>query len=205
MKKICMVNGSFRGGKASSLIFLKDLAAGMRGKDLSVEFYGMKTGPAAAHPEGTFRALACADALVFAFPLYVYCLSGGFVRFLEDFRGYLASGGERNRGTRIYAIVNCGFPEPRITKEAVRVIRNFSSRTGFDYRLAVSIGCGPATAMTRKLPFLNSKLKRAWARIIEDILDSNAGHTEDLLVEPAIPKSILLRVKESYERKSGIL
>ena len=192
MKKICMVNGSFRGGKASSLIFLKDLATGVRRVGLSVEFYGMKACREAVYPNDTFRALACADTLVLAFPLYVYCLSGGFIRFLEDFQAHLAKGGERNQETRIYAIVNCGFPEPRITKEAVRVIRNFSSRTGFDYRLSVSIGCGPANAMTRKLPFLDTKLKRAWARIIEDILDPKAGQAEDLLVEPAIPKSVHL-------------
>ncbi len=196
MKKVCLINGSFRGDKASSLVFLEDFSARMKSSDFSVRRIGMKAGRAPVFPEEDFEAMARADALVLAFPLFVYCLSGGLLRFLEDFRAYLRKGGERKERTRLYSIVNCGFPDPRVAAEALRVVRNFCSRTALEYRFSVSIGCGPAVVATRKVPLLNRGLNRALAGIARDLLDGEVAQGVDLLVSPAIPKAVLIKIKD---------
>ena len=201
MKSVCLVNGSLRGRSASSLIFLNDLAARLVAPEFSSSLIGMTPGRSLPRPTRAFGAMACADAVVLAFPLFAYCLSGGFVRFLEDYLEYLDSEGGTRSGTRLYAIVNCGYPDPRITVEALRVVRNFCARAGLEYRFSVAIGCGPAAVMTRKVPLLNRKINRAWRSIASDI-ESPGGGREDIFVRPGIPKAILLRIKDAYEDKA---
>jgi len=205
MKKICLVNGSLRGRKASSHALLEELLPGFRGGEYVVTRLEMRAGRAATHAREAFQTMACSDAVILSFPLFAYSLPGGFIRFLEDFSRYLAEGMERYGGTRLYSIVNCGFPDPQVTGEAVRVVRNFCAATGLRYRFSVSVGCGPATLATRKVPVLNAKLKRALTAIIMDIEEGSCAEATDFLVAPSIPKGILLRVKESYEKRSGTM
>jgi len=84
-------------------------------------------------------------------------------------------------------------------------VKNFCARMGLRYRFSVAISSGPVTAMTMKAPLLNPRLKRAFAGIVADILHDGAGRQEDVFVKPIIPKPIILKIKEHYEKKSRVL
>jgi multimeric flavodoxin WrbA len=57
--------------------------------------------------EEDFKIMSSADAIVFAFPLYVFCLPGVLMRFLEDYYMYLKSSNGYNKDVRVYAVVRC--------------------------------------------------------------------------------------------------
>ena len=40
---------------------------------------------------------------------------------------------------------------------------------------------------------------------MRDLEDGGAGELPDVFVKPAIPKAILLKIKEHYEKKGGLI
>ncbi len=205
-KNVCLVNGSLRGKKASSLAFLRDVSHALDTSKCGKTCIRVLGSAVQGYPEETLRHMAEADALVLVFPLYAYGLPGALMRLLEDFYRHVEAGNEYNRQTRVYAIVNCGFPRPELTTgEAVRVVRNFCRRLHLKWRFAVCIGTGPVVALTRKVPFLDYKLKRAITEIASDIIDEADEPKDDRFVRPIIPESIIRRIKEYYERKGEMM
>jgi hypothetical protein len=204
MKRVCLLNGSLKGEMASSLEFLKRVSASMK-DDVHIDRITMKSGVNAGCRRETLAAVANADAVVMAFPLFSYSLPGALTRFLEDFYCYVREGVGYNSRAKIYAVINCGFPEPGIIEEAIRVVRNFCTRLGLNYRFAIAIGSGPATVMTMKVPFLNPRLKKAFMDLAKDARGERTVTTEDIFIKPIIPKAILIKVKERYEKKSFAL
>ena len=89
--------------------------------------------------EEAFAAVQSADAIVVIFPLYFFCMPAMLTRFLQDFAvTYPAASKQAN----VYAIVNCGFPEPEINLEAMRVIESFCRHTGRIFGGGTLVGCG---------------------------------------------------------------
>ena len=86
----------------------------------------VRAGACNPYASETFDMMAKVDAVVIAFPLFTYSIPGGLTRLLEDYLVHLASAG-RSTSTHVFAIVNCGFPDPMICREAMRVMRNFCS------------------------------------------------------------------------------
>jgi multimeric flavodoxin WrbA len=205
MKRVYFLNGSLRGEKASSLEFLKRVSAGMNAADFHVDRLTVKAVVNGRYPHETLAVMANADAVVIAFPLFVYTLPGALTRFLEDFYSYAQEGERYNKRAKVFAIINCGFPEPWIIEEAVRVVKNFCARLGLSYRFAIAIGGGPVTVMTMKVPFLNPRLKKAFTGIVKDVGGDETAQKEDVFVKPIIPKAILIKIKEHYEKKSPSL
>lgn len=76
--------------------------------------------------ELAFETLHNADAMVFIFPLYFFCMPAMLTRLLQDFvMKYPFS----DKPCGVYAIINCGFPESEINAEAMRVIECFCTQT----------------------------------------------------------------------------
>ena len=88
-----------------------------------------------------FRTMAGADAMIIIFPLYVFCLPGITMRFLELYRDYAAALPARKQ-PGVYAVVNCGFPEPDINEEAACVVHRFADAIGARFCYGVLIGGG---------------------------------------------------------------
>ncbi len=205
MKTVCIINGSLRGQKAASLEFIKDIDRRLAKAEFNKSFVTVRAGLRGGYPEDTLQTMAGANALILVFPLYNYGLPGALMRLLEDYYRY-ASGNVYNRNARVYMVVNCGFPRPRATSgEAVRVIKNFCRRLALSWRFAVCIGTGPVVVMTRKIPLLYPKLKRAYAEIAVDITDSGSKQRNDYYIKPAIPEPILIQIKKHYERKGQMI
>jgi multimeric flavodoxin WrbA len=204
MTKVCLVNGSLRGAKAASLQFLQAVQDRLGAGEFVVRTIVVKAGIGEAHALDTLKALAEADAIVFAFPLFSYTLPGALIRLLEEFYAYARAPGNRVGSPRVYAIVNNGFPQARINEEAVRVITNFCTRLGFQYGFSIAISGGPVTVLTMKAPMLNPRLKRAFALMARDMKSSQAGAGVNRYFDPIIPKGILLWIKAQYEKKMKI-
>jgi len=200
MKNICYINGSLRGSEASSLSFINDLDIRFDGT-VNRDFITVKARISTSYDEETLKKIATADALIFAFPLFTYSLPGALMRLLEDYWKYIQFGNNYNKEANTYVIVNCGFPVPTINKEAVRIIKNFCTRLNLRWRFAICISSGPVVVATKKVPFLDLKLKRAYNNIVNDVLEGNYKNINDVYIKPIIPKPIVLMIKKQFENK----
>jgi len=118
-----------------------------------------------------FEWMQAADALILIFPLYIFCLPAMLTRFLQDF----ASAHPRAvHGARVYAIVNCGFPEPQINEEAMRVIEQFAKHTGRVYLGGVLIGCGGMILGAQGAPFMRP-IFRCLDELFERVKGDDSG------------------------------
>lgn len=205
IRNVCLINGSLRGKNASSLALLTDVDRAMRDGEYDKTVITVRARVKGSYPEDVLRSMARADALVLVFPLYDYGLPGALTRLLEDFYRFARAGSFERKRAKVYVIVNCGFPRPEITGEAVRVVRNFCRRLSLDWRFAIRIGGGPAVVMMRRLPLLDGGLKRAIAEIATDLGSGDTEVPNDYLIRPVIPEPILLAIKGYYERKGQMI
>ena len=156
-----------------------------------LEFYEVQVRKSLANKNSAdFDKLLRADAIIFTFPLYIFCLPGILMRFLQDFHLYLKeNGGFKNR-VRVYAVVNCGFPEAFINEEAVRVIESFSKQTGAEFGFGTMIGGGGMLLGTMDAPFMK-KMKEdligAYHRMKEGILFDRKETGEPVLAQAKFP------------------
>jgi hypothetical protein len=201
MKNICLVNGSLRGKKASSLEFLRDVESRLPDAEYAKTIVSVKACLKGSYPPAVLERLATADALILVFPLFTYAIPGALMRLLEDYYSYTRSGKEYNQESKVYAIVNCGFPRPVIFGECVRILRSFCRRTTLNWRFAVCISSGPVVVMTKRVPFLDLKLKRAFAAIASDLKSGDLAPKDDYLIRPVMPAPICLMIKRQYEKK----
>jgi hypothetical protein len=126
------------------------------------------------------------------------------MRLLEDYYSYARSGEEYKRETRVYAIVNCGFPRPVIFRECVRVLKNFCRRLSLNWRFAMCVSTGPVVVLTKRVPLVDLKLKRAFVAIVSDLQSGGSAPRDDYLIRPVIPEPILLVLKRRVEKQMGI-
>lgn len=201
MKTVCFINGSLRGKKASSSQFLNDIHR-LLPSEYTKTSIGVKARPKDGYPAETLKIIGEADAIVLVFPLYTYGLPGALMRLIEEYYQFSRSGKSSKAKVKVYAVLNCAFPRPDITsKEAIRVIKNFCRSLSLDWRFAICIGTGPVVAMTRRLPFLDLKLKKAYSRLAADIQEGSDSSLADYFIRPVVPEVIIRKIKEYYEKK----
>jgi putative NADPH-quinone reductase len=193
-KEIILITASPRATNQSTSAFLADrltqqlVRTGIRTKRIDV-----RKSVAGKRAEADFEALRRADAWVFVYPLYFFCLSGLLMRFLQDFDRYQREHGGMTRKAKVYAVVNCGFPEPGINDESVRVMGRFSQRVGATFRFAVQIGGGPMIHEAKDAPFLKGllqKLDDAFARVGDDALSEAPAPVENVFISPRFPRKL---------------
>lgn len=141
-----------------------------------------------------FESLAKADAVIIVFPLYIFCLPGILMRFLEDYYHYAV---EHNNSCspKIYAVVNCGFPEPGINLEAVRVIKSFSRHIHAHFRFGILIGGGGMLLEAKDASFMKKNfhhLNQAFFKIIQDLLKDNLEEAENINIKMNVPRRLYL-------------
>lgn len=99
-------------------------------------------------PQDTVAQLHCADAWIFAYPLYVDGLPGHLLSCLITLEEARAA----NPNTHIYGIVNCGFYEGIQAESAIRVLQNWCEKAGASWGGGVGIGGGGAVAQISGIP-----------------------------------------------------
>ncbi|MBN2040453.1 MAG: NAD(P)H-dependent oxidoreductase [Spirochaetes bacterium] len=135
--------------------------------------------------EENYKVIIKADALIISFPLYIFCMPGILTRFLQDYYQFYLKHKEEATRPKVYTIVNCGFPEPEINLEAVRVIRSFCGHINADFRFGIQIGCGGMLLGAEGKPIVKKvvqKLDRIFSEIIEDIQNNNSEKKENVSV-----------------------
>lgn len=192
MKKIVLISGSPRlEEKTASSGFIERVAAALPGgyekKFVNVR-KSLKDGP-----ETDYAAISEADAVVFVFPLYYFCLPGLLMRYLEDYEKYFRGQGGRKMSAKVYAIVNCGFPEPWINSEAAGVMRCFCRRVGADFRFAVLVGSGPMLDVAAGAPPVKKVFQKFDAAIVDMVADIGGEKPAapcDVLIEMHFPRRL---------------
>jgi len=176
--KVCLVNGSLRGQKASSAHFLNRVGKLLAARNIGTAQVSVRPRLPHGYPEEILAALNSADAVILAFPLYCYCLPGGLMRLLEEWARYAMSHPIEKR-PRVYGIANCGFVLPETNTEAVGVLKHFCARLGLHWRFAIEIACGPAVVATE---LIDIKLRRALKSVATDIQSGSTGPKGDVLI-----------------------
>lgn len=154
--------------------------------------------------QADFAAMSAADALIFIFPLYFFCVPGMLMQFLQDYAVHRAAH-PGNDMQRVYAVVNCGFPEPEINTEAIRVIERFSRHIGATFGFGVGIGGGGMLEAAKDAPFMKAVftgLDDAIARMAQGMGEQNA------MLAPRFPRRLYFMAGnmgwKQMARKNGL-
>ena len=137
-----------------------------------------------------YKMMLESDSLVMIFPLYIYSLPGILMRFLQDFYAYFLLHRDISKLTRVFAVVNCGFPDPEICGCAIRVIENFSQKIGARFCCGVQIGGGGTILYTKDEPIMQNTItgiKEAFSSIKDHITD-NYPIREHICIQSGIQK-----------------
>ncbi len=103
-----------------------------------------------------------ADSLVIIFPLYIYSLPGILMRFLQDFYAYYLVRSGVSKVRKVFAVINCGFPEPEICSGGTKVIESFSQKIGAQFCFGVQIGGGGTLLYTKDEPFMRKTMEEIY-------------------------------------------
>ena len=128
MKKVIILSASPKTGEKAVSNLLSDMAKEqLCAKGIQAHIINVRKTLASKECTAAFEDMREADALLIVFPLYFFCLPGMLTRYLEDYAQFI---GVYGKAQKVYTIVNCGFPEPEINTEAIRVIQSFSRHVG---------------------------------------------------------------------------
>ena len=192
MKKIVILSGSPKApGKAASDLLAKTAAEVFQEDGSQPRVISVRRTLDRSHTEQAFAEMAEADALVIIFPLYIFCLPGILMRFLQLYKGYMDAHPEAKRDIPVYAVANCGFPEPHINEEAVRVIGQFAKAVGDRFRFGVMIGGGgmygyPAPPVRKRM----EEFRGAVRRMRTDIASGDTSPASDVLIQSPVGRRL---------------
>jgi len=119
--------------------------------------------------EEAFAAVQDAEAIVVIFPLYFFCMPAMLTRFLQDFAIRYPTA---SKMANVYAIVNCGFPEPEINLEAMRVVESFCRHTCRTFGGGTLVSCGGMLLAAQQAPFMKplfEEIDGLFSRIKKDL------------------------------------
>ena len=214
MKNVVLVSASPKiNEKSVSKQFLQMAGSQIDSTESNKTFIDVRKSITSHNLSEDFEALSKADAIIISFPLYVFCMPGMLTRFLIDYYNYTTKNGNARNNVKVYAIVNCGFPEPEINLEAVRVIKSFSQHINASFRFGVLIGGGPMMFAAKDAPFMKKavqKLSDAFLSIAADINDQNFAEMDSINIGIKFPLSRRLyffmgnRGWISMARKNGL-
>jgi hypothetical protein len=197
MTKIVLLSGSPHLNGSTSMKMLNLLKSRLN-SDFSAEVVEAGKSILQNTQQQDYFRMEAADAIVIAFPLYVYCLPGALMEFLVGYSEYLKSIGKPAR-QKVYAVINCGFPESGINNDAAHVIKRFCEEASASYRFSVMIGGGGVLQPLKMLPSVRKMWKAiglAFDRMIRDIRE---GGTEpaDLHLDSRLPKKLFFFISET--------
>lgn len=213
IKNVVLINGSPKMSLTSASNFLNNFGEGfMRSETLQISRVNVRSSLTHKTWDKDFEVMLKADALVFTFPLYIFCLPGMMMGFLQDYDAFLSKNNHSSRKAKTYAIVNCGFPEAGINSDAVEIIRCFSKRIGADFRFGILLGGGGMLVEdTKDAPFMKktfTALEGGFRLMAQDIQDSLTGPLENISIEISFPRKLYLFMGDrgwfSMARKNGL-
>jgi hypothetical protein len=178
------------GDSASGILakFARDI---LRDDSLDIHIINVRESVTKKQTAEAFDCMAAADALIVIFPLYIFCLPGVLMRFLQTYQEYAASLAVGAKKAAVYAVVNCGFPEPEINGEAVRVIASFSEKIGAEFHFGVLIGGGGMITGAQNAPPVKKMMAdvgTAFERMKREIAGGGRESGGNVLTQAYIPR-----------------
>lgn len=193
MKNVVLVSASPKINEQSvSKEFLEMAGSQINANVVSKTFIDVRKSISTHKLSEDFETLSKADVIIISFPLYYFCMPGILTRFLLDYYNFHTVSGNVRNNVKVYAIVNCGFPEPEINLEAVRAIRSFSQHISAEFRFGVLIGGGSMMFAAKNAPFMKKavqKLSDAFTSIAEDIQHENIAKMDHIYIGVNFPFS----------------
>ncbi len=161
--------------------------------------------------QSDFEKMSEAEAIIITFPLYIFCMPGILTRFLQDYYQFFLIQGKTSNNPKVYAIVNCGFPEPEINFEAVRVIRSFCLHINANFRFGIMIGGGGMLIDALDAPFMKKtldKLSNSFITIAKDIKTNSVERLNNINITMNFPGWLYLFMASrgwfSMARQNGL-
>lgn len=195
-QKVVLIQASPKIGEPSSSEFLASLQElRMKEADLSVTRLDVRQSLTKKATASAFQTMLEADAIVLTFPLYFFCLPGMLTRFLLDYHKFYLQQPVKPGYIRIYAVVNCGFPEAFINEEAIRVVKSFAGKINADFRFGVMVGGGGMLLGTKDAPFMKKTLavlNDAFQSIAEDIANGRQEPMDNVAIHMNFPSRFYL-------------
>ena len=190
MKKIVLVSASPKVDQGAAVsAFLAARGEGLlTGEGLEVATIPVRRALMHHETKSAFEAMQSAGAIVFLFPLYFFCLPGMLMRFLQDFAAEYPAA---EHAANVYAIINCGFPEPEINEEAMRVLECFSLQTGRAFLGGVMVGCGGMLLGAADAPFMRpvfGQIDALFARVKREALSGKPEEAQIIRTAPKFPR-----------------
>lgn len=212
MKNIVFINASPKLHDQSASKYLVDMVADHIGtSEANKTVINIRRSITRRQTREDFEKMTAADAIIIACPLYVFCLPGIVMRFLQDYYEYYIEQGRPAGETKMYAVFNCGFPEPEINLEAVRVVKSFCQHVNFQFRFGILIGGGAMLLETKDAPFMKKtirNLNNAFAAIARDIESNDLKEMDNIHVAMNFPRRLYLFMGDrgwvSLARKNGL-
>ena len=159
-------------------------------KQIDVSLINVRRAITHHETESAYELMQNADAIVMVFPLYFFCLPGMLTRFLQDFA---AKKPKSKQDCAVFALVNCGFPEPEINLEALRVVEQFAQQTGRSFGGGVMIGCGGMLIGTQEAPFMRpvmNEVDSLFTRVQHYLEDSSTLESRVIAAAPKFPRKL---------------
>ncbi len=197
MMKIALLSGSPHLNGSTSMKMLNLLKSRL-GADCSAEVVEAGKSILQNNQQQDYLRMDAADAIVIAFPLYVYCLPGALTEFLVGYSEHRNSRGKPAQ-QKVYAVINCGFPESRINDDAAHVIKRFCQEASASYRFSVMIGSGGMLQPLKMLPSVQKtwrEIGSAFDRMIRDIREGRTG-PDDIHLDSRLPKKLFYRIGQT--------
>ncbi len=180
------------GGSSASALFANKAEERMLAKGITVFRANVRASLSKGSTKEDFAELRQADAILVIMPLYIFCLPGVLMRYLQDYENSLKEE-PSVKSPKLYAVVNCGFPEANINEEAARVIQSFSRAIGGRWGFAVLIGEGGMVVAAQQAPFMLKMfdaLGQNFDRMAEDI-DTDTSRP-NVSLPPPFPRRLYL-------------
>jgi multimeric flavodoxin WrbA len=212
MKHVTIVSASPKVGEPSVSGWLASHACDILQNDiLDVNIISVRECISKKQTADAYASMADADALIIIFPLYIFCMPGLLTRFLQDYDVYLKSLPIAAKKPLIYTVVNCGFPEPEINEEAVRVIGSFSKKIGAEFRFGVMIGGGGMIIGAQGSPMVRqmmAEIDGALTRIKREVESGCPEPSENVLARIRFPRRLYFLMAgigwKTSARKNGL-
>lgn len=178
--RVLQIVGSPRGSKSTSASLLDALAVHLPGTHIEQQM-----AHTAIRTPSLLRALldavAEADVIVLAFPLYIDNLPYVTLRVLEAIAADRADQRPGKR-QRLLCIANCGFPEAHHNDLALMICQHFAAEAGFEWVGGLATGKG---GVIDGKPFASVK------HIMPNVERGLAGAAAALLNNAPVPPSVI--------------
>jgi multimeric flavodoxin WrbA len=144
--KIALINGSQKTGESNSGIILDRINSLINGKhEVEIYYSGIKL-----FTDETFKKIIRADAIVLAFPLFVYSVPSHTLKMLMELENVIKR--EKADSLVMYTIVNCGFYEGKQSNVAFKIIEHWCEHSGVKFGGGIGQGAGEMLGRTKDIP-----------------------------------------------------